>query len=192
MPIAMCGLGGLWSERAGVVNIGLEGMMIMGTLGAGYFGFHYGVWAGVARRHRSSGCSAARCTRWPPWSSASTTSSPVSPSTSSPLGVAGFLAEAWFSGLEGGGPTQSPPLPTPPEIDLPFIADPMNTLEDKHWFLISDLAGVVEMFTKNLCSLDLIGLVLIFGTTWAAVAAPASGCACARAVSHRPRPRRWA
>ena len=47
MPIAMCGLGGLWSERAGVVNIGLEGMLIMGTLGAGYFGFHYGVWAGV-------------------------------------------------------------------------------------------------------------------------------------------------
>ena len=58
-------------------------------------------------------------------------------------------------------------MPTPPEIDISFIADPANTLENKHWFLISDLAGVVEMFTKNLSSLVLIGLVLIFGTTWA-------------------------
>ena len=50
MPIALAGLGGLWSERAGIVNIGLEGMMIVGTLGAGYFTYHYGFVAGVARR----------------------------------------------------------------------------------------------------------------------------------------------
>ena len=48
VPIMLAGLGGLWSERAGVVNIGLEGMMVLGTYGAGYFGYHYGAWAGVA------------------------------------------------------------------------------------------------------------------------------------------------
>ena len=68
MPIAMAGLGGLWSERAGVVNIGLEGMMIIGTLGAGYFGYHYGVMAGVVGAMLLRACSAARCTRSPPWS----------------------------------------------------------------------------------------------------------------------------
>src|SRR4051812_2431741 len=47
MPIGMAGLGGLWSERAGVVNIGLEGMMILGTWGAGFFGWQWGPWAGV-------------------------------------------------------------------------------------------------------------------------------------------------
>src|SRR5690606_40064831 len=47
VPIGLAGIGGLWSERAGVVNIGLEGMMILGTFGAGYFGYFYGPWQGV-------------------------------------------------------------------------------------------------------------------------------------------------
>ncbi|MDA2958494.1 MAG: ABC transporter permease, partial [Actinomycetota bacterium] len=30
-PILLAGLAGLWAERAGIVNIGIEGMMIVGT-----------------------------------------------------------------------------------------------------------------------------------------------------------------
>ena len=47
VPIGLAGLGGLWSERAGVVNIGLEGMMILGTWGCAYLGWNHGPWAGV-------------------------------------------------------------------------------------------------------------------------------------------------
>ena len=47
VPIGLAGLGGLWSERAGVVNIGLEGMMILGTWCAGLAGYQWGPWAGV-------------------------------------------------------------------------------------------------------------------------------------------------
>jgi ABC-type uncharacterized transport system permease subunit len=166
MPIAMCGLGGLWCERAGVVNIGLEGMLIMGTLGAGYFGFHYGVWAGVLGATLLGMLGGALHALATVVVGVDHIVSGVAINIIA-LGVAGFLAEAWFSALEGGGPTQSPPLPSPPEIDLLFIADPMNTLEEKHWFLVSDLAAVVEMLTRNLSVLVLIGLVLIFGSTWA-------------------------
>jgi ABC-type uncharacterized transport system permease subunit len=165
MPIALAGLGGLWSERAGVVNIGLEGQMIMGTLGAGYFGFHYGLVAGVVGAivfgmlggllhafavvivgidHIVSGVAINIIA----------------------AGTSGFLAESWFSDLEGGGPTQSPPLPTPFEINLPFIADPANTLEQHHWFLVSDLAGVVEMLTRGLSSLTVLGILLLLASFW--------------------------
>ena len=45
-PILLAGIGGLWSERAGVVNIGLEGQMLLGTWGAAYFTYWYGPWVG--------------------------------------------------------------------------------------------------------------------------------------------------
>ena len=47
LPILLAGLGGLWSERAGVVNIGLEGMMILGTWGAAWAGYQWGPWAAL-------------------------------------------------------------------------------------------------------------------------------------------------
>ena len=52
LPILLAGLGGLWSERAGVINIGLEGMMILGTWGAAWAGYQWGPWAALRRRAR--------------------------------------------------------------------------------------------------------------------------------------------
>ncbi len=48
LPILLAGLGGLWSERAGIINIGLEGMMILGTWGAAWSGYYGGPWAAIA------------------------------------------------------------------------------------------------------------------------------------------------
>ena len=47
-PIALGAMCGILCERSGVVNIGIEGMMILGTFGAGYAGYQWGPWAGVA------------------------------------------------------------------------------------------------------------------------------------------------
>ena len=122
MPIALAGLGGLWSERAGVVNIGLEGMMILGTLGAGYYGFNYGVWAGLAGAAVFGAVGGLL-------HALSTVIFGVDHIVSGvainiiALGASGFLAEAMFTGLEGGGPTQSPSFDRAPSLTVPFVSD---------------------------------------------------------------------
>ena len=47
LPICLAGLGGMFSERTGIVNIGLEGMMIMGTWFGAWAAWLYGPWYGI-------------------------------------------------------------------------------------------------------------------------------------------------
>ncbi|NEA31531.1 ABC transporter permease [Streptomyces sp. SID13031] len=163
VPIALAALAGLWSERAGVVNIGLEGMMILGTIGAGYFGYWYGPWAGVVGAMLFGMIGAAL-------HALATVTFGVDHIVSGvainiiAIGAAAFLADTFFSGLQGGGPTQSPPLDEPLAITIPGISDAMNTLQDKHWFVVSDLASVVAAVTTSLSTLTVLAIVLIVGS----------------------------
>ena len=165
IPIALAGLGGLWSERAGVVNIGLEGMMIMGTLGAGYFTYHYGVVAGVLGALAFGALTGVL-------HAVATVTFGVDHIVSGvainiiALGAAGFLAETFFSGLEGGGPTQSPSLDRPWDITIPAVRDWALDLQHKDWFLVSDLAGVLGALTDRLNILTLLAIALVLGTGW--------------------------
>ena len=146
-----------------MVNIGLEGMMILGTLGAGYYGFNYGVWAGLIGAAVFGAVGGLL-------HALSTVVFGVDHIVSGvainiiALGASGFLAEAMFTGLDGGGPTQSPSFDRAPSLSVPFVSDAAGDVAAKGWFLVSDLAGVVGAVTTGLSSFTIIAVAL-FGLT---------------------------
>ena len=165
VPIGLAGLGGLWSERAGVVNIGLEGMMILGTWGAGFCGYQWGPWAGVVGAivmGMLGGLIHA----------VATVTFGVDHIVSGVainiigLGIAKYLSVRFFTGKPGGGPTQSPTIDPLPDFTLPGVSDGLGTLERKHWFFVSDLAAIVRAVCTNLSVLTVIAVLLFVGTWW--------------------------
>lgn len=164
MPIGLAGLGGLWAERAGVVNIGLEGMMILGTFGAGYFGYFWGPWEGVLGAIGfgiAGGLLHAVATVL---FGVDHIVSGVAVNIIA-LGVVQYLAVLSFSGVPGGGQTQSPRVDDLPSISIPALADPLGSLEQRQWFFVSELAALLRSFVSNLSVLTLICLGL-FVLTW--------------------------
>jgi simple sugar transport system permease protein len=159
-PILMAALGGLWAERAGVVNIGLEGQMILGTWGAAFFTYHYGPWVGVlgaALLGVIGGLMHA----------VATVTFGVDHIVSGVAinligaGAATFLAEAVFTDLDGGGPRQLVGLDSPNRITIPGISDASLNLADKHWFFVSDVASFVGALTTNLSTLSIVVFALV-------------------------------
>ncbi|HET9760660.1 MAG TPA: ABC transporter permease [Nocardioidaceae bacterium] len=163
IPIALAGLAGLWSERAGVVNIGLEGMMILGTIGAGYFGTFYGPWQAVIAAMVFGAVGGALHALATVVFGVDHIVSGVAINIMA-VGVAAFLADLWFSGLQGGGPTQSPPVEGPASINLTGISDWAKSVEDRHWFVVSDLASVLGALTHDLSLLTVVSVLLVVAT----------------------------
>ena len=164
VPIGLAALGGLFAERAGVVNIGLEGMMIMGTWGAGFAGWHWG-WMGAVLGGVLLGALGGLL------HAIATVTFGVDHVVSGvainilAAGVVRFLSELVYVEGTGGGPTQSPSVSSdPPEISLPVLSsgpDLLGDLEQKHWFLVSDLAGLVRGLTSGVSVLTLLALLLV-------------------------------
>lgn len=142
VPIAMAGLGGLWSERVGVVNIGLEGMMILGTFGAGWIGWQHGPWAGVLAGVLMGALGGLI-------HAIATVTFGVDHIVSGvainilALGGMAFLGTLLLSGTPGGGESQSPPVRSLGTFDLPGFSQIGSWLGEQGWWLISDLGNVL-------------------------------------------------
>src|SRR4051812_28463972 len=163
-PIMLAGLGGLWSERAGVVNIGLEGMLILGTYGAGYFGYHHGAWAGVIGAIAMGMLGGLLHAIATVIFGVDHIISGVAINIIA-LGVVQYLASLTFVGLPGGGSTQSPKIPDVQSVTFDSLSDKLLKIEKDDTFFVSQVAALLRALCTNLSSLVIISFLLLL-VTW--------------------------
>ncbi|WP_217551082.1 ABC transporter permease [Streptomyces sp. GbtcB6] len=165
VPIGLAGLGGLWAERAGVVNIGLEGMMILGTWFGAWAGYQWGPWVGVVFGILGGALGALL-------HAVATVTFNVNHIVSGvalnilALGATRYLSKFTFENAEGGSSKQSPPIDSLGTFSVPGLSDWLNTLNEKHWFLISDIGGLVGGLLTDLSPLTVIAVALVPITWW--------------------------
>lgn len=159
LPIALAGFGGLVAERAGVINIGLEGMMILGTVGAGFAGWHWGPWAALVGGLIGGALGGFLHALATVTFGVDHVISGVAISTFLAPGGARFFATAAFADA-GGGSTGSPPIDGElGRLTAPVLAggrlgsrstpDALGWVEDRSWFFVSDLAGLFRGIVAN-------------------------------------------
>ena len=173
IPIALAGLGGLWAERSGVVNIGLEGMLILGTWFGAYGGVEYGPWWGVALGIAGGAMGGLL-------HAIATVRFGVDHIVSGVAinllgaGVARYLNIVTFDDRTGA--TQSPRIGgSVGQLDVPFLAggdlfgwrspSVAGWLDRQDWPVVSDVGAVIYGLTNNITFDVLLG-VAMFPLTW--------------------------
>jgi general nucleoside transport system permease protein len=175
IPILLAGLGALYAERSGIVNIGLEGMMILGTWFGAWAGWKYGAGWGVLAGIAGGGMGGLL-------HAIATVTFGVDQIISGVainilgFGVARFLSVVAYTGSGEGGATQSPHITGGiAHMSVPLISgghlpsflgpfarlDPLGWLEKHHWFLISDAAALLRGLTHDLSWLTVGAIALV-------------------------------
>jgi simple sugar transport system permease protein len=172
-PIALAGLSGLVAERSGTVNIGLDGMMVMGTIFAGWWGWQYGPWMAllggiIGGMLGGLLMSVATTTFGVNHIVAGVAINLIAP------GVARFMASELFVGVQGGSVTSSPGNKgSIGSFTMPFLSggdlfrwtspDILGWLEDTRWFMVADAAGFMKGMTTAVTWDVVLTIGLFFG-----------------------------
>lgn len=161
VPIFLAGLGGLFAERSGIVNIGLEGMMILGTWfgawGALQFGSPWwGLLAGLVGGALGGLLHAIATVTF----GVDQIVSGVAINILAP-GLARYLSERVFSGMPGGSVSQSPRVTSLGKFTVPGVSDVLGSIRDWNVFFISDVAGLLRGFVTGMGVFTVIALALV-------------------------------
>ncbi|MGZ0710584.1 ABC transporter permease (plasmid) [Coraliomargarita sp. W4R53] len=167
VPIAVAAMGGLFSERAGIINVGIEGMMVGGTWMAGLFGWLWGPWAallgGVVGGLVFGVLMAVLCVEM----GINQLVVGVSINVIA-VAVARFLSDVVFGGVDGGTIARSPRIDgSLPQVSLPFLSggwgttDLFRVLETSGLPVLSQLGGILGGLTRDVSLTAIIGLALI-------------------------------
>jgi simple sugar transport system permease protein len=176
-PIMLAGMAALWAERAGVINIGIEGIMIVGTWLGGFGAWKWGSWAGIGLAMVGGAIvgliHAVAVVRFN-----------IDHSVSGIAllllcgGTTEYLSIIAFKGQQGGGESQSPPGKGGyGEFDMPFLAggnigswkspDLLGAIERQEDLpLVSDLAAILRGLISDVDLPVVVALLLVAATAW--------------------------
>ena len=170
VPIVLAALGGLFSERAGVVNIGLEGMMIMGAWAGGVIGSQHGPWAGLIAAVIFGSIGALV-------HAIATVTFGVDHVVSGvainiiAAGLVRYLSTLLYKGGSWPGPSQSPGIESIPLNGLPVLSggqyfgwkspDILGTIANYKWFFISDVASILRGLTGNVSYVTVVAISFV-------------------------------
>ncbi len=174
VPILMAGLGGIFSERTGIVNIGLEGMLVLGTWFGAYGTLVYGPWWGMVMAAIAGAFGGALLALATVTFNVDHIVAGVAINIMAP-GITRFLASVHFPD-RGGSITQSPTMSGVSSFSLPFLAgghvggwrspDILGAVEDWDWFFVSDLAGITRGFVFQMSWLTLVAILIAPALTY--------------------------
>jgi simple sugar transport system permease protein len=170
VPIALAGLGGLFSERSGVVNIGLEGMMIMGAWAGGMIGTKHGPWIGLLAAVIFGATGALL-------HAIATITFGVDHVVSGvainiiAAGLVRYISTIFYKSGAWLGPSQSPDVASIGTNGIPVLSggkyfgwnspDLLTSLANKNWFFISDVAAVLRGVTGDLSYVTMLAIALV-------------------------------
>ena len=175
VPIAMAALGGLFSERSGVVNIGLEGMMIMGAWGGGFIGSKHGPWAGLVAGIFMGAVGAAIHAIATVGFGVDHVVSGVAVNIIA-AGLVRYFSTILYKNGTWLGPSQSPDVESIGTNGLPILSggtyfgwhspDILGTIAQKNWFLISDTFAIIRGLTGEVSYVTMIAMALVPLSYW--------------------------
>ncbi|BFV58901.1 ABC transporter permease [Kitasatospora sp. CMC57] len=165
VPIAMAGLGGLWAERAGVVNIGLEGMMVAGTFCGAWAGYLVNPWVGLLAGMAGGALGGLLHALITVTFGVDHIVSGVGINLLIP-GICAYVNRIYYRDYVafGAGANQSPPADPLPYITVPGLSDWLRSIEVHHWFLVSDVAGILGGMVSNLSVVVVIAAAFVVGS----------------------------
>ena len=175
VPIAMAALGGLFSERSGVVNIGLEGMMIMGAWGGGMIGCKHGPWLGLVAGIVMGALGALIHAIATVGFGVDHVVSGVAINILA-AGLARYLSTILYKRGSWVGPSQSPDITSIGVNGLPVLSggkyfgwqspDLFGAIANKKWFLISDIFAILRGLTGDVSYVTVIAIALVPFSYW--------------------------
>ncbi|NUT36205.1 MAG: ABC transporter permease [Hamadaea sp.] len=162
LPILLAALGGLWAERAGVVNIGLEGMMIMGTWGAAWAGYQWGPWAALVAAAVFGALGGLL-------HAIATVTFGVNHIVSGVAinllgaGLTKYLSTLIFFPLSH-NPRESPAVPKFDTYSASGLSDWLGELEAQQRVGLSDVAGILRGLVTGVSPLTMLAVLFVIGS----------------------------